>query len=112
MARLKELDASGCLTAGGFEEEDDEHGRNSPLIWAAEKGQEAAVAFLLTLPTTNVNHRGYLGSTALSRACRRGHNGVVEMLLVHPETDPNIPNIKVRTGKEEEKRRRRKGGGN
>jgi ankyrin repeat protein len=45
---------------------------NTPLIWAADNNQAEAVASLLAKGAA-VNARGYLGATALCRACRRGH---------------------------------------
>ena len=42
----------------------------------------------------NVDHRGYLGNTALSRAARGGHVDCVELLLAVETIDCNIPNDK------------------
>ena len=39
-----------------------------------------------------VNQRGFLGNTALSRACRQGHEGAVRALLATPGVDPNVGN--------------------
>lgn len=71
----------------------DEHG-NSPLIWAANYGHQPCVAHLVQ-SGVDVNVRGYLGATAISRACRYGHLSVVQTLLSSPNIDPNIPNKKL-----------------
>ena len=68
---------------------------NTPLIWAANQGQTAVLQHLLSvLPSSSVNHRGYLGNTALSRAARAGHVECVRLLLGAPGIDPNIGNDK------------------
>uniref|UniRef100_A0A7S4BD50 Uncharacterized protein n=2 Tax=Chrysotila carterae TaxID=13221 RepID=A0A7S4BD50_CHRCT len=60
----------------------DESG-NTPLIWAADAGQLDAVKFLLDAGV-NVNTKGYIGGTAVSRASRRGHVDVLDALLASP----------------------------
>jgi len=63
----------------------DEMGQ-TPLIWAANAGNLAVVNHLL-LNTAgvvdNINTRGYLGNTAISRAARHGHVDVLHALLKH-----------------------------
>jgi hypothetical protein len=55
---------------------------NSPLIWAANEGHLEAVNFLITQQsTTSIDAQGYIGATALSRACRAGHAAVAEALI-------------------------------
>jgi myosin heavy subunit/ankyrin repeat protein len=68
--------------------------QNTLLIWAADKGAVATVEFLLEKDSSNVNHRGYLGNTALGRAARGGHVQCVELLLKCEAIDCNIPNDK------------------
>lgn len=62
---------------------------NTPLIWAANEGHEAAVAYILqTIATVDnkakvddyINVRGYLGATAVSRAACRGHAACLALL--------------------------------
>ena len=68
---------------------------NTPLIEAADHGHADAVRCLLEhSPTVNLNERGYLGATALSRAARRGHTEICDLLL-SAGADPDIPNCKV-----------------
>ena len=67
---------------------------NSPLVWAADAGHAEATAFLVG-SGVDVNHRGFIGNTALARAARGGHVGCVEALLASPATDPNICNDKM-----------------
>jgi HAD superfamily hydrolase (TIGR01549 family) len=76
----------------------DESG-NTALIWAAESGNVATVEFLLASAVAEgnvnvLNHRGYLGSTALCRAARLGHVGVLK-LLIQAGADMDIPNLKL-----------------
>lgn len=68
---------------------------NTPLIWAANAGQLEVVHFLLAAGVDR-NTSGFLGATALSRACRWGHADVVRALLAGeggvPGADAEIPN--------------------
>ena len=72
---------------------------NTLLIWAADRGALNCLNYLLEKKAVvgHINHRGYLGNTALSRAARGGHVRCVEALLSRPEIDPNIPNDKNST---------------
>ena len=68
---------------------------NTPLIWAADAGQTAAVEYLLSLDGgQDINRPGYLGSTAIARASRKDHVECLRVLLAHPGSDPNMPTIK------------------
>jgi ankyrin repeat protein len=54
------------------------------------------VAYLLEgSAEIDVNHQGYLGNTALSRAARHGHLEVVKVLLAAPTINPDIANEKL-----------------
>eukprot|EP00439_Symbiodinium_sp_Y106_P049899 s3159_g6.t1 len=53
---------------------------NTPLVWAADAGKADVVESLLAAGV-EVNVKGYLGNTAVSRACRRGHDSVLRVLL-------------------------------
>lgn len=77
--------------------------KNTPLIWAADAGNLEAVHFLLsTISDINnkidksqtIDVKGYLGATALSRACRRGYLEIVQELLQNG-CGINIPNDKM-----------------
>lgn len=68
---------------------------NTPLIWGVDANQLEVVKELLNKPGIHVNARGFIGATALSRACRRGNNEIVSLLMLHPDIDPNIPNGKL-----------------
>ena len=74
--------------------EDDASG-NTPLIWAADQGKIEAVRYLLTIPNVDVNYRGYLGSTAMNRAARKGHAEIVRLLAKEGKADMEIPNHKM-----------------
>jgi ankyrin repeat protein len=50
-------------------------------LWAAEKGYEAVVGFLIGRLNANVNFRDKIGQTALQAAAGGGHLAVVERLL-------------------------------
>ena len=67
---------------------------NSPLLWAADAGQNEAVALLLQRGA-DPNARGFLGATALGRACRRGSADTVRALLESEALDClDVPNDK------------------
>jgi len=73
---------------------------NNCLIWAADRGQCAAVELLLSAAEreepASVNTRGYIGNTALARAARGGHlECVVALLTKSSQINPNIPNDKM-----------------
>ena len=73
---------------------------NSALIWAVDAGQLEAVEFLMQLavagdPAVDVNHRGFLGATALARACRHGNVDALRLLLRDPSIDLNQPNVNL-----------------
>lgn len=74
--------------------EDDASG-NTPLIWAADQGKVEVVRYLLTIPNVDVNYRGYLGSTAMNRAARKGHAEIVRLLAKEGKADMEIPNLKM-----------------
>ena len=68
---------------------------NTALIWGVDANQIEVVKELLKKTGIDVNIRGFLGATALSRACRRGNNEIVSLLISHPDVDANIPNGKL-----------------
>jgi len=69
---------------------------NTPLIFAADAGQSEVVKLLLE-KGVEVNAKGFLGSTAVCRACRRGHADVLNALLRHATSavDLDEPNDKL-----------------
>jgi phosphoglycolate phosphatase-like HAD superfamily hydrolase len=77
---------------------------NNPLLWAAEGGHESSVQYILNVGMSNsgdceggyssINHRGFLGATALSRAARHGHVAVLDHLTKHC-SNINVPNDKL-----------------
>jgi HAD superfamily hydrolase (TIGR01549 family) len=73
----------------------DESG-NTPLIWAAELGDEELATKILGMFTNleEINTKGYLGATAVNRAARRGHSAVLEVLL-KAGANPDISNAKL-----------------
>ena len=68
---------------------------NTVLIWGVDSNQIEVVKELLKKTGIDINIRGFLGATALSRACRRGNNEIVSLLISHPDVDANIPNGKL-----------------
>jgi len=75
---------------------------NTPLIWASDKGQVDALKYILEQTPVEdksdhalVNTRGYLGNTALARACRGGHIACVKLLLERSDANPDICNEKM-----------------
>ena len=73
----------------------DESG-NTPLIWAAESGSVPAVEALLSAGV-DANAKGFGGNSALARACRRGHESVLLMLLAAKAAAIDEPNDKLQT---------------
>lgn len=90
-----DVSAVGAFAFELLDTPDPESG-NTPLLWAADAGHVEVVQMLLNRGVS-CNHRGFLGATALTRACRSGHLGVVSALLEHPACDPNISNDKMQS---------------
>uniref|UniRef100_A0A7S3K6X2 Uncharacterized protein n=1 Tax=Aureoumbra lagunensis TaxID=44058 RepID=A0A7S3K6X2_9STRA len=67
----------------------------TPLIWAANAGQIKVVDALLNTEKVDVNDKGYIGATAVSRAARNGDLQVLSRLLKVPGINLNIPNDKL-----------------
>ena len=64
-------------------------------MWAADGGHTEAVSHLLAAGA-DPNCRGYLGATALGRACRGGHAAVVRALVKCSSLDClDVPNDKL-----------------
>eukprot|EP00040_Diaphanoeca_grandis_P015009 m.76312 g.76312 ORF g.76312 m.76312 type:complete len:210 (-) comp24883_c0_seq2:387-1016(-) len=66
---------------------------NTAIVWAADRGALRATQFLIEL--VDVNHRGFIGNTALARAARGGHVDCVKALLTSASIDANICNDKL-----------------
>eukprot|EP00559_Dactyliosolen_fragilissimus_P000910 CAMPEP_0184855732 /NCGR_PEP_ID=MMETSP0580-20130426/876_1 /TAXON_ID=1118495 /ORGANISM="Dactyliosolen fragilissimus" /LENGTH=205 /DNA_ID=CAMNT_0027350311 /DNA_START=168 /DNA_END=785 /DNA_ORIENTATION=- len=103
MAKLKSLPLQEILAP------EDTNG-NTPLIWASDSGNIDILTYILeamekqiveVAPSDQlssshpINHQGYIGNTALSRAARGGHIDCVQAILGVKEVDPNIPNYKM-----------------
>ena len=83
------------LPVAELDEADPESG-NTPLIWAADAGHEAAVKVLLR-KGVSCNLKGFLGATAVARACRAGHVSALAALLEAPGEGAQPPVQKGRT---------------
>ena len=83
------------LPVAELDEADPESG-NTPLIWAADAGHEAAVKVLLR-KGVSCNLKGFLGATAVARACRAGHVSALAALLEAPGVDVNLANDKMQS---------------
>ena len=90
-----DLVALRTMDAAALREADVNH--NTPLIWAADAGHASVLQYLLQpgKAIDDVNVRGFLGNTALSRACRQGHDEAVRTLLSTHGVDPNLCNDKL-----------------
>lgn len=66
---------------------------NTPLIWATEYGHLEVVSVLVEAGV-GLDAQGFLGATAISRACRSGHCDILRLLLARGG-DPNICNDKM-----------------
>jgi ankyrin repeat protein len=67
---------------------------NTALIWASDSGNKEVLDFLLEEPSIDLNHRGYLGATAVCRAARKGHSDIL-LALARAGADLDIPNDKM-----------------
>lgn len=67
---------------------------NTPLIWAVEFGQCEVLKWLIQ-KGVDVNVRGFLGNTALSRACHHASPEILAALISAPHIDLDIPNNKL-----------------
>ena len=85
LARLEACDDVASSDASG----------NTPLIWAADSGAADCVPYLRD--RCDVNHRGYLGATAVCRAARKGHLDALQLLLKADGVDVNAPNDKMQS---------------
>jgi len=61
----------------------------TPLIWAAQNGQEEMVKILLERGHVNPDKPDEKGQTPISHAARNGHVGVVKILLAQENVNPN-----------------------
>lgn len=86
-----------ALTAMDFKDlaASDETG-NTPLIWAADSGNLGAVELLLSAGVDDTA-KGFLGNSALSRACRRGDESILRLLLARSTKVIDLPNDKLQT---------------
>ena len=85
LARLEACDGVAAPDASG----------NTPLIWAADSGAADCVPYLRD--RCDVNHRGYLGATAVCRAARKGNLDALQLLLKADGVDVNAPNDKMQS---------------
>eukprot|EP00282_Hemiselmis_andersenii_P014734 CAMPEP_0114153258 /NCGR_PEP_ID=MMETSP0043_2-20121206/24252_1 /TAXON_ID=464988 /ORGANISM="Hemiselmis andersenii, Strain CCMP644" /LENGTH=171 /DNA_ID=CAMNT_0001248267 /DNA_START=144 /DNA_END=655 /DNA_ORIENTATION=- len=90
-ASTGDLEALRAAAPGALNEADETG--NTPIVWASDAGH-AKAAELLVKAGVDVNHRGFLGNTALARAARGGHVECVAALVAAPGIDPNICNDK------------------
>jgi phosphoglycolate phosphatase-like HAD superfamily hydrolase len=73
----------------------DETSGNTPIVWAADAGHLDVVNLLISAGVP-CEVPGYLGATALARACRSGHTAIVSALLATPSgySSIDLPNNK------------------
>jgi phosphoglycolate phosphatase-like HAD superfamily hydrolase len=103
IATIESLLARGASSSSSSDDDDDsvinqtDDSGNTALIWAVERNQEKAVEMLLSQSDSiDVNVRGFLGATAVSRAARRGLDSILTRLLQHGNNaDPDLPNDKL-----------------
>lgn len=96
-AATGDLETLKCLPKSELNQALDEHG-NTLLIWAADKGKDGCLTYILSQINDNkdiINARGYLGNTAIGRAARGGHLPCVQILLQQDEINPNLANEKL-----------------
>lgn len=86
LAQLRDADGRDLPDASG----------NTPLIWAANAGRVEVIEFLLS-DGSDPNTRGFLGATALCRACRNGDVAALEVLLKAPGVLLDCANLKMQS---------------
>lgn len=64
--------------------------RRTPLFLATKKGYISVIRPLLNHPQINLRAQDRWGSTAFHEAAKRGHLAVIKLLLARPNTDINI----------------------
>lgn len=69
---------------------------NTALIWATEMGNDMVVKWIIQEypEKVDLDHRGYLGFTAVNRAARRGHYQILEE-LINAGANLDSPNDKL-----------------
>jgi len=67
----------------------EDHRGSTPLMLAAQQGNQWAVALLLARDDVNPDKRDDYGATPLSRASSNGHEGAVRLLLARNNVNPN-----------------------
>ena len=70
---------------------------DTPLIWAAQQGNQGAVRLLLAQDDINPDMPDNDSKTPLWWASCRGHEGVVRLLLADNDVNPDKPDIYGRT---------------
>lgn len=92
-----DLDAIRELsTNDGFDINAVDESKNTALIWATEHKQLEIIQWILAKYVNEVelDHKGYLGATAITRAARLGHCDVLTQLIA-AGADMDIPNDKL-----------------
>lgn len=100
------IDAVYSLLENDSNDKPEEANGNTALIWACETGNAEIAKILLECRAKNVsddkelasyvNHRGFLGATALNRASRRGHTNILKVLLdLYNNVNMDLPNSKL-----------------
>ncbi|CAG9978718.1 unnamed protein product [Clonostachys byssicola] len=69
----------------------------TPLIWAAQAGQEEIVKMLLSNPNVNPNSRDRINQTALLVAAKGGFPGVVKLILSTKGIEPDVKDVDDQT---------------
>ena len=64
----------------------------TPLMWAAQRGNEGVVRLLLARGDVDPDKTDNYGETPLSGASAGGHEGVVRLLLARGDVNPNVAN--------------------
>merc|ERR1719461_1199264 len=85
LARDGDIDALRALLDDTAQLDAPDETGNSPLIYAADAGHANVCTFLLSQGNADVNRRGFLGNTAISRAARQGWEDVTRVLLDAPD---------------------------
>eukprot|EP00980_Cylindrotheca_fusiformis_P006904 scaffold1442_cov128-Cylindrotheca_fusiformis.AAC.25 len=93
---LESIRTLASQAGGGFDINAKDETGNTALIWAAENNHQELVQWILSEFQNNVelDHRGYLGCSAVLRASRRGHSEVLHA-LIQAGANLDLPNQKL-----------------
>jgi ankyrin repeat protein len=92
IAELDEVLFAFLLETGKFMLDSKDRDGQTPLSWAAERGDEAVAKLLLATGRVDPDSKDDLRQTPLSWAVIKGNEAIVKLLLATGEVDPDSKN--------------------